>query len=468
MACIGALSISCGGGGDAVEDPLVTAGENVRGGLSSEHEWLRAETVRLIGVAGIDDFSDELQGALGDGSPVVQTAAIEAMLRMGARSVEDPALSRMISGSEDQRLQLLELIVETGRAQFRNDIILRALRDLSPHVQMRALELAIQTGSELGIDELRRLIEDDDVRVAAEAFITFAHFNRSGALDLALAGMRSNESEARARALIFARHLASSSFWPTMRAYADQADDEVARQLALVVLGHLGDPIAEQPLRDILLAAEPAIAASALEALSHIPTRRAIDQPMRHRRDPRAAVRGAALAELVRQGRPTDDFEIFLDDSDAEIAERALLHMQASNPERAAQLFSRALAETDEPSAALTALYRVSLRNNIRRFLDASTEQLLSFLVSEDPAISGLAARLLVVGTSPVEMRNRLRRTGRPDAVYALIEATYDADHNFSDLYHESLEHDIHAIRIAASLGILQLGAEYAPPVVEE
>lgn len=460
--------VGCTSGDEVTENPIASAGDSVREALNSEHEWLRAETVRLIGRVEVDGFDEQLEAALDDGSPVVQTAAIEALLRMGARSVENPALTRMVSGTEDQRLQLLELIVETGRPQFRNDIILRALRDLSPRVQRRALELAIQTRIELGFDELRRLIDDDDPGVAAEAFITFAHFDRSGALDLALAGLRSGDDEERSRALEFGRHLASSSLWPTMRAYAAQEDDGVARHLALIVLGHLGDPSAEQPLRDILLAAEPDVAASALEALSHIPTRRAQDQPMRHRRDPRAPVRAAALQQLVRQERPPDDFEIFLDDSDPVIAEQALLHIQDHSPERAAQLFSRALAETAEPAAALTALYRVSLKNDIRRFLDATSEQLLRFLVQDDPEISGLAARLLIVGTSPVEMRNRLRRTGRPDALYALIEATYDGDDNFSDLYAESLGHDIHAIRIAASLGILKLGSAYTPPAPEE
>jgi hypothetical protein len=64
-------------------------------------------------------------------------------------------------------------------------------------------------------------------------------------------------------------------------------------------------------------------------------------------------------------------------------------------------------------------------------------------------------------------MRNRLRRTGRPDALYALIEATYNGEHNFSELYTESMDHDIHAIRVAASLGILALGTEYEPPLSE-
>ncbi len=439
----------------------------MREGLSSQHEWLRAETVRLVGVVGVDDFTSDIQESLDDGSAVVQTAAIEAMLRMGERSVEAPALSRMIAGSEDQRLQLLELIVETGRPQFRNDVILRALRDLDSRVQVRALDLAMGTGTELGLDELRRLIEDDDDDVAAQAFITFAHFDRSGALDLVLEGIRSTEDEDRGRALEFSRHLASSSLWPTMRAYANQDDDLNAQRLALIVLGHLGDPSAELPLRDILLSSEPPLAAAALGALSHIPTQRALDQPLRHRRDPRAAVRAAALDELIRQRRPTDDFEIFLDDTDPLVSERALIHMQAETPERAAQLFNRALAETDDPAAALTALYRVSLRTDIRDFLDASSDQLMRFLSNEDPAISGLAARLLVIGTSPIEMRNRLRRTGRPDALYALLESTYNGEHNFSELYTESMDHDIHAIRIAASLGILALGSDYESSAAE-
>lgn len=441
---------------------------NVQDGLTSQHEWLRAETVRLVGIVGVDDFTSEVEGALDDGSAVVQTAAIEAMLRMGERSVETPALSRMIAGSEDQRLQLLELIAETGRPQFRNDVILRALRDLDARVQVRALELAIQIGTELGLDELRRLIEDDDSDVAAQAFKTFVHFDRSGALDLALSRIRSTDTEERGRALEFTRHLASASLWPTMRAYADQDDDVNAQHLALIVLGHLGDPSAELPLRDILLGSEPALAAAALEALSHIPTQRALDQPLRHRRDPRPAVRSAALDQLIRQRRPTDDFEFFLDDSEPSISERALVHMQSETPERAAQLYDRALAETDDPAAALTALYRVSLRTDIRDFLDASSAQLLRLLSDADPAISGLAARLLVIGTSPVEMRNRLRRTGHPDALYALIEATYNGDHNFSELYTEAMEHDIHAIRIAGSLGIVALGEQYEDSTVAD
>lgn len=461
------LAAACGGGGREA-DPVTRATEQVRAALSSDREWTRAETIRLLGVIGTPEFRAPLEAALDDPSPIVQTAAVQALLQLGARAVEEPTLSRMVSGTETQRLQLLDLVASAGRGDFRAEMITRASRDVSPRVQVSALRHAMATGTRLGAAELNRLVAAEDEEVAEIAFVALAEFDRNAALDLALRWVRSGDPRERQRGMRLARHLSSPSLWPMMRSYALQEQDTNERRFALLVLGHLGDPSAEEPLRDILLSAQPDQAAQALSALSHIPTPRARDQALVHRRDARAPVRRAALNELIRQRRPADDFVLFLEDSDPTIAEAALLHMQRSNPGRAAAIFSQALADSDDPVPTLLALYRVSLNHDIRRFLDATSNRLRHLISASDPRVAGLAARLLTRATAPAELLPLIGPETSADALYAVLEATLGSEANFSDLYTSALDHDVEAIRIVASLGIVALGEAYTPPVVEE
>ncbi len=435
--------------------------------LASDHEWLRAETVRLIGELGTADFTGELQAALHDPSPLVQTAAVEVLLRRDLRSAEESAMAQLVSGPPAQRARLLELVVHTGRAEFRTDVLLRALRDTDRSVQIAALRHAIATNTHFGIDEFQRLMNDEDATVSAEAFLALMHFERLAALDLVLTMLRSSTQAERDRGLRFARHLNSANLWPMMRALATQTENPETRQLALMVLGHLGDQTVEEDLRVLVLSARDHVAADALRAISHIDTPRARDQPLIHRRDSRPAVREAALEALTAQRRPADDFGEFLHDQRADIADGALLHMQQSDPERAAALYAHTLRETDDPAAVLYALYRVSLANDIRRFLDASSTQLQAVLAESDMNTAGLAARLLLTATPPSELEERIRNADSPDALYALIEATYGADGDFSDLYTEALDNDLVAIQVAAALGVVALGDAYHPPIGE-
>lgn len=467
-ALLAGLILGACGGDEVVLTPTEQARQTVVEGLRSDHEWLRAETIRLIAELGTTDFRSDVEAALSDPSPVVQTAAIEALLRLGDRSVESQALARLVSGTPEQRLRLLELIVDTGRAEFRAEVLLRALRDTSGAVQRAALAHAVATETPVAFDELNRLINGTDEEVASEAFRTLVHFERVTALDLVLDLLRSNTQTERDRGLRFARHLNSANLWPLMRSLAAQSEDPDSRRRALLVLGHLGDRIAEEPLRDMVLSARDEVAAEALTALSHIDTAAARNQPLTHRSDARAPVRDAALSALIRQRRPADDFETYLDDRDPEIAERALIYMQDVDPERAAAIYSQTLRDTEEPYVVLYALYRVSLRHDIRRFLDACSNQLRAYLNQPDAALSGLAARLLLTATSPAEMEDAIVRAGTSDALYALVEASYGANGDFSSLYTDALNHDLYAVRVAAALGIVSLGDAYRPPATEE
>ncbi|MCB9532202.1 MAG: hypothetical protein H6700_10585 [Myxococcales bacterium] len=463
--CTAALALSfvaaCGGS-EPPPDYIERSRQQIQAALHSDEPWVRAETVRLLGLTnGVERAA--LRAALDDDSVIVRTAAIEALLRSNDPAVEEAALAQLIAGTEAQRIQLLELIAQTARPEFREQTLRRALVDLSPSVQLSALRLTVRHGVSLGIEDVSRLLSHSDARVADAAFEALVALDAQEAMEVMLRGLRDSSAPARLRAMRQARLLPTANVWPMMRSIAARSSDPTERRLALVALGNLGDPTAEQPLRDYVLGLQGAEAAEALAAISHIPTARAANQPLVHRRDPRREVRDVALSELIRQRRPADDFVVFLTDADPAIAERALLHMQTTEPDRAAAIFAANLEESDDPVAALGALYRVSLQKDIRRFLDAAQSQLRAYLHSDDPAIVGLAARLVLVGASPAAVALELSPADI-DGRYALLEAGIARRADLSSLYAESLGDDLTMIRVAAALGIMSLGDQFHAP----
>lgn len=460
-----ALALTCASACGPGDVPTSTelADTTVRAALGSDREWIRAETIRLVGTHAAAAYGDAIEAHLEDPSAMVQTAAVEALLRTGDRDVETVALQRLVSGSVEQRIQLVELIVRVGRQGFRNDVLGRALRDVSPRVRVAAMRHAVAANIRLGAAELERLLTADEADVATEALRTLAHFDEDAALDFVLTSLRSSNPLTRSRTLSLARHVPTPSLWPVMRHIALDDPTSAASRQALIVLGHLGDPLAEESLRAIVLGTDADAAAEALLALGRIPTERATDQALVHRRDARPAVRRAAFEVLVEQNRPADTFDLFLEDADPLLARDALLHVLRADPARAAGRLSRALENARNRTTTLSALYRASLEADLRPVLVAAAPLLQEDLQSGDEDAAGLAVRLLAGASSLDAVLVEALASGSEHALYGMIEAALRAPDGHSDLFARGLESDVHVTRVAASLGVIALGDDYAP-----
>ncbi len=466
--CFVVFGVGCGRSSEPSQTAREQVAPVVESGLTSARPWIRAETVRLLGLIEAPAFLPELTRALRDESPLVQTAAIEAVLRLGDPTAEESALSRLISGNPEQRVQVMRLIVSSSAPAFQREVVRRSVRDVSSTVRLAALESARSVGLVLSVPELERLLEDEDPDLVDAAFRELVRADRQVALGFVLRSIRSSTPRERNLGMALARHLALPELWPMMRSYAASDEDTRAQELALVVLGHLADPMAEDALRTVVLAGDDDVAARALYAISFIPTQRAREQPLVHRRDSRQAVRAAAFDAMRRQGQPIAEFELFLEDSNHTLAERALAYMQETDPLFAAEAFARTLDESEDPTSAMWALYRTSLLHDIGGMLAAGSEEIEQLMLSNDPVIANLATRLMLTARPAESFVPDVISGGTSDALYAVIEATLTVDGNFSDLYVAALEHDLAAIRIAAAIGIWRLGNDFAPTVAEE
>ena len=286
-AVAGLLTLGACSGAAPAETVGSRAEQTIQDALASAEPWVRAETTRLLGVARGRVAPAALRAALDDPHAMVQTAAVEALLRAGDPAVEEVAMTRLVAGTEEQRAQILSAIAASARPTFREAAIRRAMLDLSPVVQVQALDLAQQYELAFSANDLGRLVQHEDLRVADAAFKTLASADAQGAMDTLLRGLRDTTPATRTRALRMARFLPTANVWPMMRSLAAEESDAATRRLALVCLGNLGDPTAEDGLREVVLTGAAPDAADALRALARIPTPRATDQPLVHRRDPR-------------------------------------------------------------------------------------------------------------------------------------------------------------------------------------
>lgn len=467
LVALSALLWACSSD-DAVEafDARAWAEPIIEQGLTDTDPWVRAETVRLVGLLDERRWIARLQETLTDPSPLVQNAAVEALLRVGDSQAENATLNLLVSGSSEQRAQLVYLVAGVAEGDFRRQAIERSLRDTDSLVRAAAVRAIAEHGVRVSAETLVHLVDDADIRVADEAFTYLASLQPDRARDAAMERLRSDDPETRQRGIALARHVASADLWPAMRSYA-VAGSESDQRMAVLFLGRLGDPLAEEPLRQLVLSAESQTAAFALDALSHIDTLRAQEQARRHRNDARVPVRSAAFDIMLRQGASNEILEGFLSDTDPELAYRALLGMQRRDAAYTAGAVGRSLRSAEEPASPLRALVRASIRGDIRPMLREARGAIEPMMSHEDPDVAWMATRLLLEVEPTSTQTDRLLSDGRAEPLYALLERTLTEDGNPSDLYAQTMDADLFLIRLATAVGMWRLGADYIAPVTE-
>jgi HEAT repeat protein len=430
--------------------------------MANPEPWVRAETARLLGETGDPSVSARLQDALRDPSPLVQNASIAAMVMIGDADAATTALSRLVAGTRDQKLQLLGLLLDNENEPVRDEALRRALRDADVVVREHALDLAIERSVPLESAEVDRLIESEESIIVTVAFRLLVARDPARATRLVLTRMRDAEPRVRASGLALARHLALPELWPTLRSWS-RGDDMDARTAALLALGRLGDPEAEEGLRNIVLSGTADEAAAALDAIAWIDSPQAREQAGRLRNDSRTTVRHAALEVMQRLEYPVDAFAPFLEDEDPDIGRIALVEVQSRDAEWAAALLDSTLRDSAEPARVLHALLLASLRTDLTVLLDAAGPRLAQLSASNDPVVSGLATRLLLQAAPVAEHVDRIVEQGHPESIYALIEASLTSTTNLSDVYAAAMTSDLMLLRVAGAVGALRLRTEYSP-----
>ncbi len=466
-AIVCASLLACGGDEPSQAlDARAWASPVIEQGLTDRDPWIRAETVRLVGLLQDRRWAARLRDTLTDPSPLVQNAAVEALLKLGDDQAENATLNLLVSGTTEQRAQLVDLVAGAAEGDFRRQAIERSLRDTAPAVRAAAVRAIAAHNVRVSLDTLDHLVDDADVRVADEAFTWLATQQPDRARDAAMQRLRSDEPATRQRGIALARHLASADLWPAMRSYA-VSGSESDQRMAVLFLGRLGDPLAEEPLRQLVLSADSQTAAFALDSLSYIDTPRAQEQARRHRNDARMPVRAAAFDVMLRQGAPNELLEGFLGDTDPELAYRALIGLQRRDATFTAGAIARSLRDAEEPASPLRALVRSSMRADIRPMLRQARETLLPLTTHEDPDVTWMATRLVLQVDTPAGHTERILRDGRAEPVYALLERSLTDGENHSSLYTETMDDDLFLVRLATAVGMWKLDANYVAPQPE-
>lgn len=460
-----ALVAGCGRNDEPeVVDARTLAEQTVEAALADPSEWVRAESVRLLALSGDPSVEPRLAQLLADQSGLVRGAALEALLATSNRSAAEAALRALLQGTAEQKLRLLDLVLRHGSADLQREAALQALRDTDAAVRSGTLaRIATSRSVALTREQIDRLLGDSSAAVVDET----VRFLVATAPDLAtttvLTRLRSSQAATRASGMRLAAALGVPAVWPQMRSMA-RAGDREQRTMALMALGHLGDPIAEADLRSIVLNGTGSEAGLALEALARIPTDTARQQPLRMMRDARVEVRRAAFRAMAHLEQPLEAFEGFLSDADPAIVGMAVAHVQARDPERAARLLTRALSEAVDPEPLMRALFAASRTADVSALVRAARPQLLQVARSANEGASYLAIRLLLDAEQPSDlMPDVVADQLSPAALYGLLESSIGRDPGLSDLYTRQLEHELFMVRVAASVGIFTLGPNYAP-----
>jgi HEAT repeat protein len=446
---------------------IQAASATIDQGLSHSDPWVRAESVRVIGLAENGALRGRISSALQDSEPIVRASAIDALLRQGDPAAETSTLATLTSGTREQKTVLLGLIAQNTRDPFRSEALLRAARDIDAEIRIVALDHLERIGIMPPQEDLTRLLTDGDARVVERAFSFYARARPDEALAVTMAGLRSSDADERRRAMQTAAYLDAPELWPAMRSIVANGDSAMAGA-AQLALGRLGDPSVEDALRNTVLSGQGPAAARALEALSWIPSERARAQALRHKNDLRADVREAAFDVMVRLAMPMDEFATFLESSDTNLGRRALLYVQQRDPLRAAEILAATLANSEQPDLVLAATYRTSQTNDIAPLLRAARATLERLVSSPNETISALAMRLILVADSADSHRDALVGAVGDGARYSVLEASVGSESDWSGVYAAYLHDDRFFLRLAAAVGALEMGARFVPPLPGE
>lgn len=425
--------------------------------LAHDEPWLRAETVRLLGLSPDPSHGAKLRSMLQDRSVLVQNACLESLVAQGSQQAENAVLDTMIRGTSTQKIQLLDLLFQRGTQRLRQEAVQRALRDVDVSVRLSAIRRMTQARVAIPSNEVERFLVDSDSSIRFAAFAHMAATRPTEALDEVLRRLRAADLAQRRTGLEFGAILPAPDLWPLMRSVATRGETN-DRVLAWRVLGTMGDPIAEDPLRNMVLTADDEEAARALTALTAIPSERAHAQAGRHRRDPRPAVRRAAFEAMTRLNYPLAEIEAWLEDPDPQIGTLALVQLQERDPGWAASAVGRTLQRAASPATVLASLHRASRDHDIRPLLREALQPLRQLSGSGSPEAASLATRLVLQVVDPLQEMPRIREQDRVAARYALLEhaiATRDA--RYLPLYEEAMQTDIRLLRTAAAIGLQTL-----------
>lgn len=463
LGLLAVLAAGCGGSDKALAARRAHVLATIDLGLKQEDPAVRAETLRLIGKVGDAALADRLVAGLEDPDPGPQAAATEALLRMGRTEAEAAALAHLVAAPDEQRKQTLVIAMTSTREPFREEAMARALGDTAAPLRLAALNLARLHRIKVAEATLVKLSDDGDDSVSDAAMQLLGERFPAAATGALIERLRSPDDARHTKGLRLAVYAPSASIWPLLRSYA-LFGTEAEQNDALRALAALGDETVHERIRSLTLAAAPDEAARTLRAASHLVAEDVAGQRALFRKNESPELRRAAFDAMTAAGAPLSDWAVYLDDPDVTLVQEAIRRMQALDSTATAQALTRTLATTAQPERLLRGILLAAETDGIVALVQAATPRLEQLMASENPAISELAARLLLKDPSRRTLQHTLLERKEPRLSYALLDSMLEESAGNAEAAARFADDDLYFLRLAAQLHIWKLGADYQPP----
>ncbi len=398
-----------------------------QGGLESPDAYVRAETVRAMGLVRSPQLLDLLKQAGSDESRMVRLGSALGVAAVEPEASQSALLDLLSDG--DPRLRRVtgeEALALLPPGETRDAVIAAGLKSSEPALRLRVVRYGL--GPQLKSEEegkrrdaqaaLSRAVEDSDPAVAGAALRL-----------LALEGGQPERltpilERARARdlgALQTLQHARLDASRETLEAVRSGPQGEAAVE-AWIGLAALGDEAAVDPLRDALGPASAALKRRILLGLGHGGSAAGLRVMRPLRDDAQEEVRCAVYEALgAHKTAGEDDFLRGLRDPAPAVGVAAALGLVRSNPEALDRTFKIILREEEHRQRAMevliSALERLRLDGEEALLVKVAAEletlegELRPLSADKAPDTRSAAAELLFLGGDPMA---RLRAIPEP------------------------------------------------------
>jgi HEAT repeat protein len=294
------------GVGETAAALLATRGHSAAVALSLvdtlDDENLRRPIAVLLGRIGSVEGVPALLRLMGDADPLVVAAAANALAAVGDYRAFEPLLDLLDREDITVRHAAVSALSSLGHPSTTRAMLAR-LRDASPRVRESAARIAAYLGDDASLDGLVDLCADEAPTVRRAAVEHLANFDESRVVDTIRRLLRS-DSDATVRAAA-ARGLGRTDHESAPRALLEAMEDENlwVRYYAVRSLGVIGagtDEAITACLVDRALNDAPPVRIAAVEALSVLHARSAMDVVRQLCNDAESEVAEAARAALQK------------------------------------------------------------------------------------------------------------------------------------------------------------------------
>lgn len=460
--------------------------------------FVRAETLRVLAHLEDPNLAALAKAAENDPSPMVRVAALRMLLRSGAPNGRQTALKAFGRSKRDERLQVLNAVLEYGSAPLKREVTARALRGSDPATRriafenglLRRVDDAVAAEKDKYLErnlypELARYVDRKNVTVGALALKKFVDLGQEERAEPLIRIFEredmATEERVKAAQVLAGGHAKSAepAFMKIVNDYDKSLKDEslgipgkvIPQELIrAAVIGAAGAgnteivPRAKQYLKNATLNETLEI----LEALERNPSEDAALTLKVAMQDAREEIRSRAI-QLYQQREDVDPnalIKSMVGTSYTTQRKLALLLMTSYLDVWVESLHKR-LDRQSEIQPTLRMLRDVLLtREEVGKVISPLSDRLTEVMSSEKGERAALAAYLLAINaeTNTDEEIATLDKKLDESTRYAFLEFQMRERHSTSvKLFRTYINADLYAMRLVSAAGLWKLRAKTAP-----